>query len=354
MIQEPHLSLCVYSEHHEGVFLEFLNWTTPFCSKFRDNPWYCTILLALFIIGLPVGVLGNTVAILNYTCCRHSWTTGTVFLLNLALCDFAWLFLLPFTLYFTLQNPHFTSFQVFCKLKKTFFNINVYGSIFFLALISFDRYAGTVHPISSLRWWNIRKACFCCVFTWLLLLLGSIPDLFTTFALARPDNTTVCMDNFHGPFTYVMIISLMRTLLGFLLPLGVIGVFYSRMMKVLRNILVRKSSGGKSGASRRAGKPLVLITAALVVFVVSYTPYHIMIVSLVFMRFTGQITDENVNTLYTANEFFEAMCSVGSCLDPLLYVLASERVLRSWRRLKSGAGKLCCRASRRVGVQDPV
>ncbi|XP_072530153.1 P2Y purinoceptor 1-like [Salminus brasiliensis] len=344
-------------EHHIGVVLDFSNRTSPFCSQYRDNPWYCSILLVLFIIGLPIGVLGNMVAILNYTCCRRPWTTGTVFLLNLALCDFTWLLLLPFTLYFTLQRPHLATFQIFCQFKKTFFNINVYGSIFFLALISFDRYAGTVHPISSLRWWNSRKACLCCVVTWLLLLLGSIPDFFMTFALSRPDNSTFCMDHLYGPFNYMTAILLVRMLVGFLLPLGVMGALYSRMMRVLKSMSgrpERKSIRGQGGTARRAAKPLLLITAALVVFVVSYMPYHVMIVTLVFMRFTGKLTYENVNTLYTASEFFEAMCSMSSCLDPLLYILASERFLRSWRRLRSSTGRLFCRASRRVGVQDPA
>uniref|UniRef100_A0A3B4CJ09 G-protein coupled receptors family 1 profile domain-containing protein n=1 Tax=Pygocentrus nattereri TaxID=42514 RepID=A0A3B4CJ09_PYGNA len=321
-------------------------------SQFQDHPWYCSTLLVLFIIGLPVGVLGNMFAILNYTCCRRSWTTGTVFLLNLAVCDFAWLLLLPFTLYFTMQHPNYASFYVYCQLKKTFFNINVYGSIFFLALISFDRYAGTVHPISSKRWWNSRKACICCVFTWLLLLVGSIPDFFITFGVRRPDNTTFWMDHFYGPFTYVTIISLLRTLVGFLLPLGLMGGFYAHMIKVLKTMPGRLAR--QNGAVRRAGKPLVLITAALVVFVVSYMPYHIMIVTFVSMQFTGQFTDENINTFYMANQFFEAMCSVSSCLDPLLYILASKRFQRSWKSLRSGTGRLCLRASRRVGVQDTV
>ncbi|XP_066522992.1 succinate receptor 1-like [Hoplias malabaricus] len=165
------------------------------------------------------------------------------------------------------------------------------------------------------------------------------------------------MDHLYGPFTYMTVISLMRTLVGFLLPLGVMSSFYAKMMTVLKSMpgeQERQRSRRQIGISRRAGKPLVLITAALVVFVVSYMPYHIMIVTLVFMRYTGHVTDENVNTLYTANEFLEAMCSVSSCLDPLLYILASERFQKCWKGLKRGTRQMCSRASRRVGVQDAV
>lgn len=318
-----------------------------------DGRWYCSVLLVLFVIGLPVGLLGNVAAIVNYTCCRRPWNTGTVFLLNLALCDIAWLLLLPFTVYFSLSQQHINGMNIFCQFKKIFFNINVYGSIFFLALISFDRYTGTVHPITSLRWWDGKKACLCSIFTWIILILGSIPDLFMSFDVSRPGNITVCMDHIHGPFSYVMTISLMRALMGFLLPLLVMGAFYTQMVRVLRSMPGRKTPRSQSLTPRRSGKPLILITAALVVFLLSYAPYHIMIVTLVFMRFIGKVTSENMNTLYIAYEFLEALCSVSSCLDPVLYILASQHFQQRWRRQKVVMARLCCRDTRRVGVQEP-
>ncbi|KAM9496556.1 lysophosphatidic acid receptor 6-like [Clarias gariepinus] len=343
-------------EHDEKAFLDFPNDTTPFCSQFSDGKWYCAILLVLFVLGLPVGLLGNMAAIVNYTCCRRPWNTGTVFLLNLALCDIAWLLLLPFNLFFTVVQPasHIKGMNIFCQFKKTFFNINVYGSIFFMALISFDRYTGTVHPISSLRWWNGKKACFCSVFTWIILILGSIPDLLMTFDVSHPGNITFCMDQIHASFSYVTIISIMRALMGFLLPFVVMGTFYTQMVKVLRSMPGNKASKRQSLAPRRNGKPLILITATLVVFLLSYAPYHIMIVTLVFMRLIGKVTTENLNTLYTSYEFLEALCSVSSCLDPVLYILASQRFQEGWKRQKLAMARLCCKDTRRVGVQEPL
>ncbi|KAI5100362.1 P2Y purinoceptor 1, partial [Silurus meridionalis] len=311
---------------------DYPNKTTPFCSQFKDGRWYCSVLLVLFIVGLPVGLLGNMVAIVNYTCYRRPWSTGTVFLLNLALCDIGWLLLLPFTVYFNLRHPHIKGLNIFCQFKKIFFNINVYGSIFFLALISFDRYTGMVHPISSLRWWDGKKACFCSICTWIFLILASIPDLFMTFDLSRPDNFTICMENIHGPFSYVTTVSLIRALLGFLLPFVVMGAFYTQMIRVLRSMTGTKNPRKLRLAPRRTGKPLVLITAALVVFLLSYAPYHIMIMTLVFMRFIGKVTSENTDTLYIAYEFLEALCSVSSCLDPVLYILASQDFQQRWRK----------------------
>ncbi|KAJ4938530.1 hypothetical protein JOQ06_003143 [Pogonophryne albipinna] len=332
----------------EEVLLEFLNRSTVFCSQFENGRWYCYILLVLFTFALPVGILGNIAAIINYSCFRKTSSTSNIFLLNLALCDSAWILTLPFTLYFTFQRPHLKGIQIFCQFKKISFNINIYGSILFLTLISFDRYVGTVHPISSLRWWDVGKAKLCSICTWVTLVLASIPDLFVTFAIQREENISVCMDHIQGPFIYVKTITIIRTIIGFLLPFSVMLACYIKTVRVLRGLPRGRTH---RGAQRAGGKPLRLITAAILVFAVSFMPYHVMIVTLVFMRINNQVTPSNTNVLYASYEFFEAICSVSSCLDPVLYILASEQFQRKLLALKRDRyRKLCCRANRRVGV----
>ncbi|XP_048112189.1 P2Y purinoceptor 1-like [Alosa alosa] len=347
-------------------FLEFLNDSYPFCSQFMSGQWYCYILLVLFSFALPVGIVGNIAALMAFSCFRKTATPGTVFLLNLALCDTAWLLILPFNIYFTLQRPYLRGIHTFCQLKKMSFNVNIYGSIFFLTLVSFDRYVGTVHPIRSLGWWDVGRARLLSGTTWALLLLGSIPDLFVTFGVRRPGNVTVCMDHIQGPFEYVKTISLVRTLVGFVLPFGAMLGFYAETVRAIWGLPGRRGGDPKRGRSV-TGKPLLLITAALLVFMVSFVPYHIMIVALVFLRVRGLVTSANTGVLYAAYEFLEAMCSVSSCLDPVLYILASERFQKRLQRLgrgrsarggeeRGGGGRgppigLCSRASRRVGVE---
>ncbi|XP_071389134.1 P2Y purinoceptor 1-like [Centroberyx affinis] len=329
-------------------FLEYLNQSTAFCSQFENGQWYCYVLLILFTFALPVGILGNVAALINYTCFRKTSSTSNIFLLNLALCDSAWILTLPFNIYFSLQRPYLKDIQIFCQFKKICFNINIYGSILFLTLISFDRYAGTVHPISSLRWWDVGKAKLCSACTWVVLVLGSIPDLFVTFAIRRPGNVTVCMDHIQGPFVYVKTITIIRTVVVFILPFSVMLAFYTMTVRVLRRL---PSSRRRRGEQRAGGKPMRLITAALLVFVVSFVPYHVMVITLVFMRIRDQVTPSNTSVLYASYEFFEAICSVSSCLDPVLYILASEQFQRRLLALRRDQyRRICCRASRRVGV----
>ncbi|KAM4573421.1 P2Y purinoceptor 1-like [Odontesthes bonariensis] len=328
------------------VFLGFLNQSTAsVCRNFGNGQWHCYILLVLFSAALPVGILGNVAVLINYTCLRKTLSSSRVFLLNLALCDSAWILTLPFTLYFKFQRPYRGDIQVFCRVKRISFNINIYGSILFLTLISFDRYVGTVHPIRSLRWWSAGKAKICSACAWVGLVLSSIPDLFDIFAIRRSANATACMDHIKGPFLHLKIITVIRTTVCFLLPFGAMLAFYIMTVCVLR----RLRRGGRNGEAQPAGrKPLRLITASLLVFAVSFVPYHIMVITLVFTMNRDLVTPSDTKFLY---QLCEAVCSLSSCLDPVLYIMASEQFKRKLLAFKRDRYRsLCCRGSRRVGV----
>ncbi|KPP65336.1 P2Y purinoceptor 1-like [Scleropages formosus] len=323
-----------------------LNQTAGFCSNFTDVQWYCYVLFGLYVVALPLGILGNIATLVNFTCLRKARTTSSILLLNLALCDLAWILTLPFTIYFNIQKLSLRDVQTFCKAKNISFNINIYGSIIFLTFVSFDRYAGTVHPIRSLKWWDAGKAKLCCICTWVLLFISCLPDIFFTFVAKRSGDVTLCLDHAKTPSVYVRTSFITRTLVGFLLPFVVMLTFYTMTIKVLRNLPKSRAVG------QRSGKPLLLLSAAIVVFVVSFVPYHVMVVTLVLMRAKKDVEAGNVLVLYVCYEFCEAACSLSSCLDPLLYILASERFLKGWltparRRCVRG----CCRRTRRVGVE---
>ncbi|XP_061085885.1 P2Y purinoceptor 6-like [Conger conger] len=329
------------------VLQDMTNRSSQFCSQYRDAAWYCYLLLALYALALPVGVVGNVAALLHYGLARRCWTSSRVLLLNLALCDSAWLLTLPFALYFSLRRARAADYRAFCQFKRVSFNVNVYGSILFLTLVSFDRYAGAAHPLGSLRWWGAERARLCSGLAWTGLVLWAVPDLLLLpSGEARPGNSTACMDHMRGPPELVQAVTVARTVLGFGVPFALMLVFYALTVRALRSL-------PRGGKRQRASRPLALISAALAVFVVSFVPYHAAVLTVVAMQDRGSLTSTNMDSLYAAYELFEALCSVSSALDPLLYVLASERFPRGCRSLRRGPGPrapaLCCLRSRRVG-----
>uniref|UniRef100_A0A8C4RER9 G-protein coupled receptors family 1 profile domain-containing protein n=1 Tax=Erpetoichthys calabaricus TaxID=27687 RepID=A0A8C4RER9_ERPCA len=316
----------------------------PFCSIYGTQKWYCYVLLILCSLALPVGILGNMAALLNYICCLKSWSSSKILLFNLAICDFVWVLTIPVSIYLSLQKPPISHHRTFCKLKSIIFNINVYGSILFLTLISFDRYAGTVHPISSLKWWNKRKVKICSFVVWIILLLESIPNFLLNFTVRKPDNTTACFQNIHAPVVYFKTVSIVRIIFGFLIPCVIMFTCYIMTVRVLRQLNQNQS------LRRRPSKPLVLVNAAMVVFAISFVPYHIMIMTLLFLKINNRINHENY-ALYASYGFFETICSISSCLDPILYILASDRFQKNCKDLKSHHERILvnCFRSRKVG-----
>ncbi|KAM9753857.1 lysophosphatidic acid receptor 6-like isoform 1-T1 [Menidia menidia] len=338
------------SDTAEGdAFLVFLNLSGESCRTSDRGGWYCGVLLGLFAVALPVGILGNAAVLLHYSCLGKALTASGVFLLNLALCDSAWILTLPFSLYFRLWTRGAAAARLFCRVRRLSFNVNVYGSILFLTLVSFDRYVGAVHPVRSLRWWGAGRAKLCSAGAWAGLVIGSVPDLFVTFSSARrPENLDVCLDHVKGPFLYVGVSTVLRTALGFLLPLAALMAFYVRTACVLRRL-----KGGKrvGGAKRGGRKPLRLLTASVLLFLVSFVPYHVMVVALMVMVTHNMVTASNAEGLYVSYELCEAVCVLSSCLDPLLYILASGQFKRKLLALKRDrCRRLCSRANGRVGV----
>ncbi|MEQ2308426.1 hypothetical protein AMECASPLE_028194 [Ameca splendens] len=294
-------------------------------------------------------MLGNVVvAVISCIFPGKNVKPSNVFLLNLALCDTAWLLTLPLTIYFRFQSPNPDSIQTFCKFKKMSFNMNIYGSMFFISLISFDRYVGTVHPISSLHWWNVGKAKICSVLTWVGLVLSTIPDLFVTLTMQQSENTIMCMNHINSPFPLLKTFTIIRTTVCFLLPFSAMLAFYIMTIHVLRN----RSRGRRNKELQQEGrKPLQLIIAAVLVSAASFVPYHIMAITLIFMQTHSLVKLSNSSFLYASFELCEALFSLSSCLDPFLYILASEQFKSQILTLKRDRYRiLCCKEGRRVGV----
>ncbi|XP_010293450.1 PREDICTED: P2Y purinoceptor 1-like [Phaethon lepturus] len=154
---------------------------------------------ALTVQKANSGFLGNILALRHYVYCMKTWTTNTIFLFNLALCDFTWTLVAPFSVYYNLRKLAVYSSQAFYQIIGLFFSINIYGSVYFLTLISFDRYVGAVHPIASLTWWDKGKAVFCTIAVWIFIVIASTPEIYYTVAARRQHDIIDSLDSTEGP-----------------------------------------------------------------------------------------------------------------------------------------------------------
>ncbi|XP_016849313.2 P2Y purinoceptor 1-like [Anolis carolinensis] len=313
-----------------------------FCNSYSGPEWYCYFVIIIFFLVLLIGFLGNTFTLLFYIFTWRSWTSSTIFLFNLALCDFTWIFFIPFAVYYHLHKRTAYVAQLFCQLKRTFFAINIYGSIYFLTLISFDRYVGAVHPIRSFKRWDKKKATFCTMAVWIVILIESIPDVYYTFVVQREIGSKACLDNIGETLYFLVPFTIFRVLFGFLIPILIIFTCYTLTLKTLRKM--------KNHHQRRQRivKPLLLVSAAMIVFAVAFIPYHGMILAVLIYRINYQLNADNIRLIFTIYKFTEIICSVSSSLNPFIFMLASKKFKEKFKRFQCSPRKrcLCCQSHR--------
>ncbi|NXS59985.1 P2RY1 protein, partial [Brachypteracias leptosomus] len=296
------------------------------CNRNSKPEWYCYLLILVCFFTLLVGFLGNILALRHYVYCMKTWTTNSIFLFNLALCDFTWTLMAPFSVYYSFQKLAVYSSQVFYQIIRLFFSINIYGSVYFLTLISFDRYVGAVHPISSLTWWDKGKAVFCTIAVWLFIVIASMPEIYYTVEARRKYNILDYLDGTEGPLQFAVPFTLSKIVLRFLIPVTVIFTCYMLTLKALLQLSKRQQR------RNRLVRPLLLISAAMIVFAVSFIPYHVMMMVILIYRINCQPPCGNISMLNAIYKVTEIICSINSCLDPIIFTIANKTF---YQRIKS-------------------
>ncbi|XP_068048101.1 P2Y purinoceptor 1-like isoform X2 [Anomalospiza imberbis] len=283
------------------------------------------------------GFLGNILALRHYVYCMKTWTTNTVFLFNLALCDFTWTLMAPFSVYYNIQKFAVYFNQAFYQIIGLFFSINIYGSVYFLTLISFDRYIGAVHPISSLTWWDKEKAVFCTIGVWIFIVIASGPEIYYTVAARRQHNIINYLDSTEEPLQFAVPFTLSKIVLRFLIPATVIFTCYMLTLKALLQFSKRQQR------RNRLVRPLLLISAAMIVFAVSFIPYHVMMMVILINRINCQPPCGNISTLSAIYKVTEIICSINSCLDPIIFTIANKTFYQRIKSIKCHAKcQYCC------------
>ncbi|XP_042339434.1 P2Y purinoceptor 1-like, partial [Plectropomus leopardus] len=192
-----------------------------------------------------------------------------VFVLNLGLADILYLLTLPFLVVYYFMKSQWIFGQVFCKITRFCFNLNLYGSIGFLTCISVYRYLAIVHPVRVMGKLTLTHSVIISVMVWLLVSVQSLPDMFYIKTSSKPTgNTEKCFDTTDEGFAESYLkYSLGWTLTGFCIPLLITLGCYGHVIV----ILCRKNATDKVLKQRS----LKLLCILILLFSVCYIPYHV-------------------------------------------------------------------------------
>ena len=280
---------------------------------------------AVLAVGLPL----NACVIAQICTSRRALTRTAVYTLNLALADLLYACSLPLLIYNYAQGDHWPFSTVLCKLVRFLFYTNLYCSILFLTCISVHRCLGVLRPLHSLRWGRARYARRVAFAVWVLVLSCQAPVLYFVTTSTRGDRI-ICHDTsapeLFGHF--VAYSSVMLSLL-FAVPFAVILVCYVLMARRL----LKPAYGTTGGLPRAKRKSVRTIAIVLTVFVLCFLPFHV--TRTLYYSFRSlDLSCRTLDAINLAYKVTRPLASANSCLDPVLYFLAGQRLVRFARDAK--------------------
>ncbi|XP_073529169.1 succinate receptor 1 [Phyllobates terribilis] len=272
-------------------------------------------LSTVYSLEFIFGILGNGIVMFGYIFCMKKWTSGNVYLFNLCLSDFVFLCTLPLLIQsYTKGCWMFDEFL--CYSNRYLLHANLYTSILFLTFISIDRYLIIKHPFKDHIMQRKKTAILISVGVWILVMLEILPILF----FIELGNNSQCLSyGSSGTASSSLIYSVCLTITGFLIPLCTMCVFYMKMACFL------KARNGILPASFSLERPLTLVSVAVIVFFVLFTPYHIMRNVRIASRMAGwQLSKQSKITINSIYVISRPIAFLNSVINPVFYFLMGD------------------------------
>ncbi|XP_055065444.2 C-C chemokine receptor type 5 [Misgurnus anguillicaudatus] len=268
-----------------------------------------------YSIVFIIGFIGNGLVVWVLIRYRHKSNMTDVCLLNLAISDLLFLVSLPFFAHSAIADWIFGKFM--CHTVTGLYMLGLHGSIFFMVLMTVDRYVIIVHPHSIFsRNRSANMGLVLASVVWILSLFASLPNIIIAHESKEMNSSTYCYSNYSSNAVKYFIYFKMNVLSLFL-PLIIMGYCYARIIPTLTSI-----------KSQKRHKIIRLILAVVAVYFLFWTPYNITIF-LFFMQTQGYMqSHEWQSSLSLTMQWVETIAYSHCCLNPIIYGFVGEKFRR--------------------------
>uniref|UniRef100_A0A6J0SRU5 Succinate receptor 1 n=1 Tax=Pogona vitticeps TaxID=103695 RepID=A0A6J0SRU5_9SAUR len=275
-------------------------------------------LSTMYTFEFILGIIGNGIVVFGYIFCLKTWRSGNIYLFNLTLSDFAFLCTLP-QLVSRYSKGMSSHENTWCQINRFLLHGNLYTSILFLTLISIDRYLLMMYPLRNHFLQKRSMALVLSIVIWVLVTV----ELSPMFIFIGAQNTTEsdqCMDYASsGDAVQSLIYSMSLTVIGFIIPLCAMWIFYMKTHTFL------KSHRSQFAGALTLEKPLTLIVMAVTIFSLLFTPYHIMrnvrIASRIKFWTVSPCTSDLIKAVYILTR---PVAFSNSVINPIFYFLMGD------------------------------
>ncbi|XP_029955512.1 type-1B angiotensin II receptor [Salarias fasciatus] len=305
------------------------------CRKFGNHGFVFTFVPIVYGCIFVMGIVGNSMVVAVIHCYMKLKTVANILVLNLAISDLTFLLTLPLWATFTATGYYWPFGTFLCKASAGLVILNLYTSIFFLTVLSIDRYLAIVHPVQSRRFRSIAYARITCVVVWVFAFVLSMPTALTRDVyLLSGHNKTVCgllqekIEKVKKLNDLVLAIKLMKSLLGFLIPFIIIITCYCLIGRALLGAKrIQKSSRS------RDDEVLRMLAATVLAFFLCWTPHQVCH----FMDLLHQMKPlkqcDILDMVDTAMPFTICIAYFNSCINPIVYGFVGRQFRKNLLRL---------------------
>ncbi|XP_018413877.1 PREDICTED: B2 bradykinin receptor-like [Nanorana parkeri] len=273
----------------------------------------------IFVLGFIENAFVISVFLLHKSRC----TVAEIYLGNMAAADLVFISGLPFWAIYIAKGFYWQFGDFLCVAVNSLIMLNLFASVYFLMMVSIDRYLALVKTMSVGRmrrpWW----AKVTCAIIWTFAAVVSLPKfIFRKVTFVPELNTTACIIDAPSD-TWHVVNNIILNVVGFLIPVIVIGFCSFQIVSVLRNNTMQKFKEIKN--EKRA---TWLVLSVLLVFIVCWLPFHIS----AFIDTLDQFKVFPRCVVSQPNEIFNQISTYigfsNSCINPLLYVIVGNNFRR--------------------------
>lgn len=310
-----------FSPSFPPLFLPIFSPLKVFNSTEIDDVLEKYFLPASYAVEFCLGFPGNLLVVLGYIFCLPVWHSCHIYLFNLAVSDLVFVCTLPH-LSNVYANDQSMKSPIMCVINRYILHVNLYSSILFMVWLSMDRFLLVRHPMRNHRLLNRRAALVVTGLSWLVVNVEVAPLMLLMIQDLQRDNWRHCKDfsSLKGDIS-TFVYSLGLTLTGYVLPLLALCAFTCQIAHLLR--VQERAMQGRAASFKR---PVRVVALAAAMFLVLYTPYHLMrnirIASTQVWMGVDPSTLKHIKALYILTR---PLAFLHSVINPVFYFLMGDK-----------------------------
>ncbi|XP_035862361.1 C-C chemokine receptor type 2-like [Sander lucioperca] len=284
------------------------------CSNFDLKDFGKVFLPTLYSLVFILGFLGNGLVVCVFVKHCNQTNLTDICLFNLALSDLLFVLTLPFYSHYSMVGQ-WTFGDFMCHFTSGSHNTGFFSSIFFMIVMTLDRYVVIMHTQKVARYRTVRLGIAMTVFVWMLSLCVSLPVIIFT-KVTNDSQQQAC--SYVPNNAWKSYHTLTINVLGLMIPLLVMIVCYSRLIPILVNM-----------RSAKKHRVIKLIVSIVIAFFIFWAPYNISLF-LMFLKSEGVLPnncnmESNLGLSVTVTETF---AYTHCCLNPIIYAFVGQKFMK--------------------------